>query len=244
MTAVAAAARGMWSPCGLSMLSSINPVSEQARGHRWWATALWYMAGATVGGGAFGAGCAVAAYGLSAAATGSAWLWGVVLAGAVIALLADTSWTPFTLPVHPRQVDERWLTTYRRWIYAGGYGVQIGTGFATYIMSAAVYLTALLAVMTSSAMTAFTVGLTFGVVRGLGVLVTIRARTPEQLRSLIARVDRLGEPCLQLARTVEACVGVVAAQMLAGPLGAAAALAVLGPLTLARRQRRISAATG
>ena len=28
VTAVAAAARGMWSPCGLSMLSSLNPVSN------------------------------------------------------------------------------------------------------------------------------------------------------------------------------------------------------------------------
>jgi hypothetical protein len=27
-TAAGAAMRGMWSPCGLSMLSSLNPVSE------------------------------------------------------------------------------------------------------------------------------------------------------------------------------------------------------------------------
>jgi hypothetical protein len=39
--AVVAALRGTWSPCGLSMLSSLNPVSERSRGHRFWGTAVW-----------------------------------------------------------------------------------------------------------------------------------------------------------------------------------------------------------
>ena len=34
LVAAVAALRGMWSPCGLSMLSTLNPVSERARGHR------------------------------------------------------------------------------------------------------------------------------------------------------------------------------------------------------------------
>ena len=53
----------MWSPCGLSMLSSLNPVSEAARGNRFWLTAVWYVAGAVAGGALLGAGCAVAAAG-------------------------------------------------------------------------------------------------------------------------------------------------------------------------------------
>ena len=52
VVAAVAAARGMWSPCGLSMLSSLNPVSEQARGHRFWLTGCWYVAGAIAGGAA------------------------------------------------------------------------------------------------------------------------------------------------------------------------------------------------
>jgi len=44
LTVIVAAARGLWSPCGMSMLSSLNPVSERARGHRFWATACWYVA--------------------------------------------------------------------------------------------------------------------------------------------------------------------------------------------------------
>ncbi len=33
LVAVAAAVRSTWSPCGLSMLSTITPMSEQAKDH-------------------------------------------------------------------------------------------------------------------------------------------------------------------------------------------------------------------
>ncbi len=45
VVAVAAAGRSTWSPCGLSMLSTITPLGERARGHRWGATAAWFVAG-------------------------------------------------------------------------------------------------------------------------------------------------------------------------------------------------------
>ena len=44
--AVAAAARSTWSPCGLSMLSSITPLAERSRGHRFGVTATWFVLGA------------------------------------------------------------------------------------------------------------------------------------------------------------------------------------------------------
>ncbi len=52
----AAAARGTWSPCGLSMVSAINPFSEVSRGHRYVVTVLWFVAGAVVGGALLGLG--------------------------------------------------------------------------------------------------------------------------------------------------------------------------------------------
>jgi len=33
--AISAAARSTWSPCGLSMLSSLTPLAERGRGHRY-----------------------------------------------------------------------------------------------------------------------------------------------------------------------------------------------------------------
>src|SRR6516165_8616488 len=50
LTAAIAAARSTWSPCGLSMLSSITPLAEQGRGHRYRATACWFVAGGLLGG--------------------------------------------------------------------------------------------------------------------------------------------------------------------------------------------------
>ena len=52
------------------------------------------------------------------------------------------------LPINPRQVNELWLGKFRSWVYGVGFGWQIGVGFATYIMTAAVYLTVALAALT------------------------------------------------------------------------------------------------
>ena len=197
-TAVVAALRGAWSPCGLSMLSALNPVSERARGHRYAATAGWYVLGAALGGAALGGVCAAVTIPLAALPAGR-WPWVVAAVAGVIAAASDIPATRFALPTNARQVDERWLTAYRRWIYAAGFGVQIGTGFATYIMTAAVYLTAALACLTVDASQALAVGVVFGAIRGLAILTTVRVRTPDQLRRLVAAVDRLGRPSALLA---------------------------------------------
>lgn len=232
ITAAAAATRGIWSPCGLSMLSSLNPVSEAARGHRFWVTALWYLAGALAGGAFLGGGLAVAASGVGQLQPSAATTWGIVFAAALIAVASDTAVFGRSLPDHPRQVDERWLVKYRRWIYAGGYGVQIGAGFATYIMTAAVYLSAVLAVLTGSPLSAFVIGVAFGGVRGLAIVVAAGARTPERLRSTHRRLERLATPSLRAAIAVEAAVGALAAWLLAGPIPAAVALVLVAAASL------------
>ena len=235
LVAAAAGVRGIWSPCGLSMLSALNPLSERGRGHRFAVTASWYAAGAVLGGGLLGGGCALAAVGVDRLHLDAGWTWVLVLAAATVAVASDSAVTRFALPVHPRQVDARWLTTYRRWIYAGGFGLQIGTGFATYIMTAGVYLTAVLAALTAGPGPALVVGLVFGAVRGLAILVAAPARTPEALRALMAAVDRSATTSLVCVTAVEAAAGAFAAGVLGGPLAAAAAALVLGAATVAGR---------
>jgi hypothetical protein len=239
VTAVIAAVRGVWSPCGLSMLSSLNPVSESARGHRFWITALWYVVGAVVGGALLGAGCAIVALGVGRAGLSSSILWTLVAAAALIAFVSDTRVFGRSLPDHPRQVDERWLVRYRRWIYASGYGVQIGTGFATYIMTAAVYLTAALAVLTGSWRAALLIGVTFGAARGLTILVAAGARTPERLRAVHWRLAGLAGPSLGWAVLIEAAVVGVAAWQLLGAV-VAVVLAIVALLVLVGLQRRLA----
>ena len=46
ITAVGSAIRSTWSPCGLSMLSTITPLAERSRGRRWGLTATWFLLGA------------------------------------------------------------------------------------------------------------------------------------------------------------------------------------------------------
>jgi MFS family permease len=233
VVAAVAGVRGAWSPCGLSVLSSLNPLSERARGHRFGVTAAWYVAGAVVGGAALGTGCALMGAAIAVLGPPAPWRWVVVLCAAVAAVVSDSRAVRFALPHHPRQVDERWLVSYRRWIYAGGYGVQIGTGFATYIMTAALYLTVVLVTLSGSAATAFWVGIEFGAVRGLTLLLVARARTPDRLRALLARVDSLDTVSLQTAAAASASVAAVAAGALGGAVAAAVVAAALGWLVLA-----------
>lgn len=232
LVAVVAAVRGTWSPCGLSMLSSVNPVSEAARGNRFWATAVWYVAGAVLGGGLLGLGCGVAASGYARLHASPAVTWTVVLAGALVAVASDSRVFGKALPDHPRQVDERWLVKYRRWIYASGYGVQIGAGFATYIMTAAVYLAALLAVVTGSFGTALAVGLVFGAVRGLTIGVAAGARSPERLRTAHRRIASLAAASLWVCVAVCGAVAMTAAWSIAGWVLAAPVLVAIASVAV------------
>lgn len=240
-TAIVAALRGMWSPCGLSMLSAVNPLAEAARGHRFAATAAWYVVGAAAGGAALGGVCAALAVGygrlsISVSATAMA-----AMGAALIALAADTGVAGLRLPTIPRQVDARWLTAYRRWAYASGFGVQIGAGVATYVMTSAVYLTAWLAALTASPTEAFLVGVTFGTVRGLTIVIAAPARTGAQLRTLMARVNRLAPVSLTIARACEFAVAVAAGWIVGVPLACAALLLGLC-VSIGVRIRRIAMA--
>ena len=237
LTTVVAAVRGLWSPCGLSMLSSLNPVAEAGRGQRFWITALWYLAGAVAGGAVLGGACALGAWLVGSAGLPFGVRGTLALAGAVAALASDLRIGGWSLPDHPRQVDERWLTTYRRWIYAGGYGVQIGTGFATYVMTAGVYLLAALAVLSGRPGTALAAGGLFGLVRGATIGLAALARDPGRLQSLMARVDAAAGASAGVAVAAHVVVAAGMAALLGGPVaGVAVAAALVLPVRAARRR--------
>ena len=151
VVAVAAAVRSTWSPCGLSMLSTITPFGERSRGHRYAVTASWFVAGSvlgglTLGGLAAGLAAAVAATGVSA---DSAWLAGAVALAAGVTTAIDADVFGEVIPIWRRQVNDQWLARYRSWVYGVGFGWQIGVGVATYIMTAAVFLVVLLAAVSA-----------------------------------------------------------------------------------------------
>jgi hypothetical protein len=225
--AISAAARSTWSPCGLSMLSSLTPLAERGRGHRYRSTVAWFIVGGLIGGCALGASAALFAVAVRQLAPSSGVVLGLVALAAATALASDLELFGFRLPVHHRQVNERWLDQFRAWVYGVGFGFQIGMGLATYIMTAALYLLLAIAALSQSVYIAVALGAVFGLVRGLAVLLGRSITDPEALRSFHRRFSAIGPRVRLLTVAVEggcmaACgVALWAPALLALALGAA-----------------------
>ena len=150
LVATVSAIRGVWSPCGLSMLSSITPMTEAGRGNRFAVTARWFLVGGIVGGLSLGAIAAGAAALLSLADLSMATRCAIAAVVALATASIDLGVLGIELPIFKRQVNDAWLRRYRSWVYGAGFGWQIGFGVATYIMTAGVFLTIGLAVLGAS----------------------------------------------------------------------------------------------
>ncbi len=236
VVAVGAAIRSTWSPCGLSMLSTITPMAERSRGRRWGATATWFLAGAVLGGATLGLAAAALAslVAMLSLSTATALVLTAVLA--VVGVGLDMGLLGTEMPHHRRQVDEVWLDQYRSWVYGAGFGWQIGTGLATYIMTAAVYLTVGLAALTGRPLVAFGLCVLFGLSRGLAIFLGIRLTDPERLRVFHRRFEAAGPTVKWVVIGLQAVVAVVAAAAVSPAAGAAIALA-LGAATYGLRAR-------
>ena len=199
------------------MLSSISPVGEASRGQRWTVTAIAYLVGSIAGGatlfalaGGLGWLGAQTLAALGATPPGDAVRLLLAVAG-LLALAADAGRAPVRLPSWQRQVDERWLTNYRGWVYGAGFGFQLGAGVLTRIPTAAIHLTLLFAVASASLPIGAGLGAVFGLVRALPLLTTARLREPTGLQ----RYHRLLDARSQLVQratdvTVSVAVAVLA----------------------------------
>lgn len=242
LVAVAAAVRSTWSPCGLSMLSTITPLSERAKGHSYRSTATWFILGSTVGGATLGALMALGAAAVDSLQPAATTLGLLALGAALVAVASDSRLAGVVLPIHRRQVNERWLDHYRSWVYGAGFGWQIGSGVSTYITSAAVYLMIVLGALTTEPVVALAAGTGFGLARGLAVLMTRHLEEPADLRSFHRRFTA-AEPGVH--RGVIA-VEIVAAAVVAGAtrsvlvLGVVALVAVVAGLARAVSSRSAS----
>ena len=223
LVAVAAAARSTWSPCGLSMLSTITPMAERSRGRRWGLTATWFILGATLGGATLGVLAVVGASLIGLLDLPARAVLGTAAVAALVTACMDLG-IGTRMPHHRRQVDEMWLDQFRSWVYGIGFGFQIGTGLMTYIMTAAVYLTVMLAALTGSAVAAMGLALLFGATRGAAILLGAGLTEPDRLRRFHRRFEALG-PAVRL--------GVIGVQVGVAAVAAGAAWGALGALTTA-----------
>ncbi len=217
LVALAAAVRSTWSPCGLSMLSTITPLAEKAKGHSYRTTAAWFVLGASAGGATLGAAMALLALGVHALHLSTVTIGAIAFGAALVAAASDAGVGGMRIPIHRRQVNERWLDHYRPWVYGSGFGWQIGTGLSTYITTAAVYLMVVLAALTTVPLAALAIGTGFGVVRGLAVLMTRHLTDPAALRFFHRRFTDAGPLVGRATIVVEAASAVVLAAYLRSP---------------------------
>ena len=241
LTAIAAGVRGIWSPCGLSMLSTITPIGERGRGNQFRQTATWYVLGATVGGLSLGTAIAGATYAAGRLSVSSGVAGAVVAVAGLVAMASDARVGGFQVPMHRRQVNERWLDRYRAWVYGGGFGWEIGSGLCTYIMTAAYYLLVVLAVVCCVPAVALVAGGLFGLTRGLAVLLGRNVREAGALRLLHCRIQETGPRIRDAMVTVELVVATAAALLLGPVVAYVAAIVGLAIFVGSSDERRLPA---
>jgi hypothetical protein len=168
--------------------------------------------------------------------TSSGRIW-LALAACVLTLAADAGLRGFRLPVHRRQVNERWLDQFRPCVYGAGFGWQIGTGLATYIMTPALYLMIVLGALSGSPPAALGVGLLFGLLRGLAVLLG-RGITDAASLTRFHRRFHEAEPRVRAVLVAMECAAVLAFAWALSPWGALVSAAVLLVVVTARLSQR------
>jgi hypothetical protein len=235
--ATVAAVRSTWSPCGLSMLATITPLAERGRGHRYRTTATWFVVGSVLGGASLGVVMAILALAVAALSTSMTDMTTVAVAAGAITLAAEVRIGGFRLPMHCRQVNERWLDQFRPWVYGAGFGWQIGAGLVTYIKTCAVYLMIVLAAFTGSPEVALLVGIVFGLVRGLAVLLGRRITSTIALADFHRRFMAADRYAFAAIVVCEAAVTLALSMAVSPWLGASVA-GVLGVVLVVWTLRR------
>jgi hypothetical protein len=189
LAAAAAGVTGAWSPCGFSMVETLAPQGYAGRMRVTAAACATFAVGALVGGAITFGGLALLGQALGASAP---------VAAAVIALAAAIGEARGAriVPQVRRQVPESWRRRMPVPLAAGLYGVLLGLGFTTFILTFAVWALAGVSVALGDPALGLAIGLAFGAGRllpvvvlapaGGGALHAAMAERPRILRSLRA----------------------------------------------------------
>ena len=189
VAAVAAGVTGAWSPCGFSMVETLAPAGYAGRLRTTAIACVTFALGALAGG-------AITFGGLSL--VGSALGAGAPAVSALVALAAAAGEARGAriVPQVRRQVPEAWRRVLPLPLAAGLYGVLLGLGFTTFILSFAVWALAGISVALGDPALGLAAGLGFGAGRALPVIALApsgggrlgdaMAQRPRILRSLRA----------------------------------------------------------
>jgi hypothetical protein len=170
LAAVAAGVTGSWSPCGFSMVDTLAPHGYAGRMRVTIAACATFALGALVGGVVTFGGLSLLGSALGAGGTTAAAVAGAVALAAAIGELRGAR----IVPQVRRQVPESWRRVLPVPLAAGLYGVLLGLGFTTFILTFAVWALA----GTSIALGDPSLGLLVGLGFGLGRLVPVVVLAP------------------------------------------------------------------
>ena len=218
---------GTWSPCGFSMIETIGPVGHAGGRATTLAACLAFTLGALAGGAAtFGLLASLGAV-VHGADDGAAYV--VAAAIALAAAAAEARGLPI-VPQVRRQLPEHWRRLMPMPLAAALYGVLLGLGFTTFVLTFGVFALAGIAFAVGEPVVGATVGLAFGIGRALPIALT----APVADRPSGARVIDLmaGRPSLYRGLRIGDGLALVAV---------AAALVVTVPATASRIESRPAA---
>jgi hypothetical protein len=164
--ALAAGVTGAWSPCGFSMVETLAPAGYAGRLRTTLLACATFAVGALAGGVATFAGLARLGQALGAGGAGAAAVAAVVAVAAAVGEARGVR----IVPQVRRQVPESWRRVLPVPLAAGLYGVLLGLGFTTFILTFAVWALAAVSVALGDPALGAVVGLAFGAGRALPVI--------------------------------------------------------------------------
>jgi preprotein translocase subunit SecG len=180
------------------MLSSIHPLGERARQGNWWVAVSSFAITSTAAG---------AAVGWVAGWIGSLLVrWSahtqMLSVGLTMIVAALLEFARVPVPSSHRQVNERWIGAYRSWVYGGGFGLQLGTGFLTHVVTWAVPAVFLAELLLANPGTGALVGAAFGGGRWLLLGAAGWIDRPSRLSRFTAILARWAAPAAWVAPVV------------------------------------------
>jgi hypothetical protein len=220
-TALLAGLTGAWSPCGFSMVDTL--AAGGARRRATLASCATFATGALLGGAVTFA--SLSALGAVLRGVGAALPAGVAAVIAAAAAIGEARGVRI-VPQVRRQVPEPWRRVLPLPVAAWLYGVLLGLGFTTFVLTLAVWALAGISVALGNPALGLVIGVGFGVGRALPVVamapvarrpageraVALMAERPEVLRGLrLADAAGLCACAAGLAASPAAAAGVIAA---------------------------------
>ena len=202
----AAGVTGAWSPCGLSMVDTLAP-GGYARNLRTSLAACATFALGALGGGAltFG-GLALAGAALGAGGPAAV---GAAAVGAVAAAVAEARGLRI-VPQIRRQVPESWRRRLPVALAAAGYGLLLGLGFTTFVLSFAVWALAGASIALGDPALGVAIGLAFGAGRALPVVCLAPAAGTDRGGAITAAMCERPQILLGLRRVDAAALAALA----------------------------------